>query len=102
MWMSLACSSTAFFDEVVDRAHDGRAAGQIAQAFDVILARLPESVRFGCAIWAVTGETVVQHDGEVVESGDLDLNGGAKHDLRRALCRKIGWIGNRQNGAVID
>ena len=28
------------FQEIIDRAHDGRAAGKIPQAFDVVLAQL--------------------------------------------------------------
>ena len=41
------------FQEIVDRAHHGRAAGKIAQAFDVVVAQLLETrphrrVRRGC------------------------------------------------------
>ena len=40
MWMSLARSSTARSSMIVERAHDRRAAGEIAQALDIVVGLL--------------------------------------------------------------
>ena len=89
------------FQEIVDRAHDRRAAGEIAQAFDIVLVRLPEAVDLGGVFRAVARKALIQHDGQIVECGNPDFDRGAENDLGRASCRKVGRVRHRKQDAAI-
>ena len=82
-------------EQIVDRAHHRRAAGEIAQAFDVVVAQLLDVVRLAARLGVVTAEALVEHGRHILERGDLDLD-GPEHDFRRAHRRRVGRVGERQ------
>ncbi len=92
----------SLFKEIVDRTNHRRTAGKVAQAFDIVVAQLPETVRGGEAFGTVIAEPFVEGDGQLVKSRNLDLEIGAEHDLSGALSGEIGRIRNDQDGAAID
>ena len=57
------------FQEIVDRAHHRRAAGEIAQAFDVVFAQLHG--RAAAGVRFVFAETPVENDREVLDVATL-------------------------------
>jgi hypothetical protein len=87
------------FQQIVDRAHDRRAACEIAQALDIVLTRLGRKARRQIGIVLV--QPMAEDDGEVLRCRDPDLNAWAKHDLRRALRRLISRIGHCEHNAAV-
>ena len=84
------------FEQVVDRAHDGRAAGQIAQVLDIVVGMggscIGDFGQSGVVIANARGE----NGGDVLERGDGDADAAAEHDLGGLHRRRVIGIGNRQ------
>ncbi len=89
------------FQEIVDGAHHGRAAGEIAQAFNIVLAQLLKSVCSAAILRLAVDKALIQHRGHIVESCDLDFDLRPEHDFRGAPRRQIGRIGNRERDPAI-
>jgi hypothetical protein len=100
--MDVACAQLdRLLQEVVDRAHDRRAAGKVAQAFNVVLAQLRQPVRIAASLGLVGDEALVQDNPKLVESGDPDLDVRPKHDLGGALRGDICGVRDGKDSAAI-
>ena len=74
-----------FFEQIVDGADHRRAACEIAQALDIVVAQLGRtgSARLGL----VLVQPLIEHDREILRCRDLDRNVRTQHDLRCTLRR---------------
>ena len=86
---------------VVERAHDRRAAGEIAQAFDVVVGLLARCLQTLVRRRAIVLDALVQYGGDVLEGGDRNLDRFAEHDLGGANGCGIGGIGDREAIAAV-
>jgi len=82
------------------RTH-GRAAGEIAQALDVVVGLLARA--FGAAVGrrAIGLDALVEHGRDVLERGHRDLDRRAEHDFGGANGGGIGGIGDREAIAAV-
>ena len=65
--VDIACPQlNGFFQEIVDRTHHRRAAGKIAQTFDVVFAQLREAVRLTSSFGAIIDQALIQRHRQVV------------------------------------
>ena len=79
------------FEQTVDGAHDRRAAGEIAQALDVVVgARALRVLRRGF----FAAETLAENDRDVFEGGDGEGDLAAKNDFGGAGGGAIAGIGD--------
>ena len=88
-----------FFKQIVDGPHDGRTACEVAKAFDVIVAELRRRRIARFRILLLVQSPVEDHC-EVFGSGDLDVDTGAKHDLRRALGGLVSRVRDSQHDQI--
>ena len=89
-----------FFEQIVDRAHHRRAAGEIAQALDVVFARL-RSPRRRSARRRLAPSRWLRTTARSSDVATLIAMSGAEHDLRRALRRHVGRVRDREHGMAI-
>ena len=87
--------------QIVERAHHRRAAGEIAQALDVVVGLLRRSLGAVLGAGLAGIDALVEHRRDVLERGDRDLDGCAEHDFRGANGRGVGRVGHRQPVAAI-
>jgi hypothetical protein len=88
------------FQEIVDAAHDGRPAREVAQVFDVVVAARERGVsrRFGGPGFGLA--PLRQHRRDVLKRGDVERDGSAQHDLGRPHDGRVGRVGDGQAVAV--
>ena len=94
--MSLARSSTRLLQQIVDRAHDRRAAGEIAQALDIVVGWASRIAFAARRRRGVLAEPLVEHRRDVLERRDRDLDRPAEHDFGGANGRGIARVGDRE------
>ena len=92
-----------FFQEVVDGAHDRRAARQVAQALDIVVGvGIGAFDRAGARRLAVLfAQPLGQHRRNVLERGDHDFERAAEDDFGSADGGNIARIGQRQTEAAL-
>ena len=95
--MSVARSSTRVLEQIVDRAHDRRAAREIAQALDVVVGARGRGLvgrrpRPSSSSPSRSASTVAMSSNEATSTS----TGAAEHDLGGAHGRDVGRIGDRQ------
>ncbi len=94
MWMSLARSSTARLEQIVDRAHNRRAARQIAQAVDIVFPDGAASAPSPGFVWSSPSRRS-SSGRDVLERRDMNRERLAEHDDRSLYRRGIARIGDR-------
>ena len=82
--------------QVVERAHHRRAAGEIAQALDIVVGLLARSRRSLIGNGVVRLEPLVEQRRDVLERRHRDLDRRAEHDFRGANAGGIRGVGDRQ------
>ena len=83
-----------FLEQVVDRAHDGRAARKIAQVLDVVVGMSGFGVgKFGQG-GIVVADARGQNGGDILKRRDRDGHPAAEHDFRGLYRRRVIGIGD--------
>jgi hypothetical protein len=99
--MNVACAQfDRFFQKIVNGAHHRRAAGQIAQALDIVFARL-EGFDAAGGLDIVFAQALAENDRQIFECRHLDDDAGAEHDLRRTPRCRVARIRHREHGAAV-
>ena len=85
-----------FFQQIVDGANHRRATRKVAQALDVVFTRkkLARRIRGFRAIFA---KAAIEHDLEILDRSNRDLDVTTEHDFGGALGRPVGRIGNGES-----
>jgi hypothetical protein len=86
--------------EIVDGANHRRAAGEVAQALDVVLARKHLAGQIS-RLGHVFAKAAVEYDREIFDRGNLDRDIPTEHDFGGALRCRVGRIGNGERSAAI-
>ena len=91
-----------FFEQIVDGAHNRRAAGKIAQAFDVVVADgAARALRRRQAPGIVLAEALLQRGFDVLKRTDLEHDIVAEHDLGRSNRGRVARIGDGDDVSAI-
>ncbi len=89
------------FEQIVDGAHHGRAAGKIAQAVDAFVVAGALAFRRFLGPFRVRPQTLGERRRDVLERGDGDLDRPAEHDFHAFLRRDVVGIADRQAKSVL-
>ncbi len=89
-----------FFQQIVDRANHGRAAGKVPQTFDIVFTRLKQ---FAAAprLGRVVAQSTIENNGKIFDRCHFDRDIAPEHDFGCAPCRRIGRIRDRQYRASV-
>ena len=90
-----------FLDEIIDRTHDGRAAGQVAQIVHALVGSDRAPALATTAGRLVGLQLVAQNHRYVVERGRHDLKGRSKNDLSRSQRLGVSGIAGGQRDRSI-
>jgi len=85
------------FQEIAHGADHRRPGGEVAQALDVVLARIGGVIVGLRRCRVIVAEPLIERRLDVLERGDLDLHVAAEHDAGGADRGGIARIGDREN-----
>ena len=85
-----------FFEHVIDGANNGRSAGKVAKALDVVVTGTRGFTASGRSNVFVD-EALIEDRLDILERCDADIHFVAEHDRRSANGGRIAWVGDREH-----